>query len=226
MDFDNKYKISYGREETFEEKIKRLEKIPTSTFIDDFNINDRNRRFYRLYHGLRFNGIDKLESIIKSGYILCGKDVKQKFKSYDGDEKRIISYADDIENCNRGRCISVIPSIPYDFNNLEFLTFIKENIFLELESDIEALSTFFLTYNDYIKLRASEISTENLYSYALREYMVKNKIPLNKIKSIGIDSNHYVGDVNDAIKKINAIRKYYGLNIPFNDIATKKLIRQ
>lgn len=225
MDFDDKYKISYGRVESFDDKIKRLEKLPTTTFTDDFNIDDRNRSYYHLYHGLRFNGIDKLESIIRSGYILCGRDIKQSFQSYDGHEKRIISYSDDFENCNRGRYISVIPSTPYDYNSIEFLTFIRENIFLELESDLEALSTFFLNFDDYVRLRTSGITTRNLYSYALREYMVENKIPLSKIISIGIDSDYYVGDVMKAIEKVNAIKEYYGINIPFNDKGSKRLTK-
>lgn len=225
MDLSNKYKLSYGKVELFEDKIKRLEKLPTTTFIDDFNIDDTNKKYYHLYHGLRFNGIDKLESIIKSGYILCGKDIKQKFKSYDGDEKRIITYTNDFENCNGGKYISVIPSNSYDYNNIEFLTFIRENIFLELESNIEAYNTFYLNYDDYTKLRESGIKTRNLYSYALREYMVKKKIPLSKIISIGIDSNYYIGDIMDTIKKINAIKEYYEINIPLNDIGSKKLIK-
>ncbi len=224
MNFNNKYKISYGVEESFDEKIERLEKLPTTTFTSDFSINDRNRKYYHLYHGLRFDGVDKLESIIKNGYILCGKDIQPTFQSYDGHEKWITSYSDDLENCNRGRYISVIP---YDYNNIdnmEFLTFIRENIFLELESDIRALSTFFLYYDDYEKLRLSGITTTNLYSYALCEYMVEDRIPLEKIISIGIDSDHYNGDVMDTIEKVKNIKEYYGIDIPFEDIGHKKLI--
>ena len=225
MDFDKKYKISYGIEESFENKIKRLESLPITTFADDFKLNDKNKTFYHLYHGLRFNGIEKLESIIKCGYILCGKDVNDTFKSYDGTNKRIILHNDDFDNCNNGKYISVIPSNPYDFNSIEFLTFVKENIFLELSNDVEALSTLYLRYSDYIKLKESQIITKKLYSYSLYEYMVSKRIPLNKIISIGIDSDHYIGDVNDAIMKINAIKNYYGVNIPFIDIGTKRLLR-
>lgn len=226
MEFDNKkYKISYGIVESFDDKIMRLEKLPQTTFTNDFNINDKKKEYFHLYHGLRFNGVDKLESIIQSGYILCGKEIKQTFQSYDGSEKQIISYSDDLENCNRGRYISVIPSIPFDYNNLEFSTFIQENLFLELECDIDALSTFFLNFDDYMKLRLSGTSTRKLYSYALREYMVKNKIPLSKIISIGIDSDYYVDDVMDTINKVNAIKEYYGVNIPFYDKGHKRLVK-
>ena len=225
MDLDSKYKLSYGVVESYEDKIKRLESFPTTTFAEDCDLNDRNRSFYRLYHGLRFNGVDKLESIIKNGYILCGKEIDNTFKSYDGSLKTIRLNNDDFENCNNGKYISVIPLIPYDSNNIEFLTFIRENIFLELSNDIEALSTFYLRYDDYIQLRERNIATKNLYSYALYEYMVKNRIPLNKIISIGIDSDYYIGDAIDTINKVNAIKEYYGIDIPFNDIGSKRLVR-
>lgn len=218
MGLEGKYQISYGIEESFEEKIARLENLPTTTFSYDFGVNDRNIRFYHLYHGLRFNGIDKLESIIKSGYILCGEDINSEFTSYDGSNKRVICNKD-LDNCNEGRYISVIPYIP---ESIEFQTFVRENIFLELSSDIETLSTFYLTYDDYIRLRKSSIPTKNLYSYALYEYMVRNKIPLDKIISIGIDSSCYVGNLEDTIKRIDAIKEYYGIEIPLKDININK----
>ena len=44
MDFDNnKYKISYGIVESFDDKIMRLENLPQTTFTDDFNINDKKK---------------------------------------------------------------------------------------------------------------------------------------------------------------------------------------
>ena len=204
---DYRYDISYGINETFDDKIKRLESLPMESISDNI-----------LYHGLRFNGVDKFESILKSGFILCGRVVPKSFRSFDGNNKSIILDYHDIENCNNGDYISVMPF----GDNIEYQTFIRENIFLKLSSDIEAICPYYLKYDDYIRLRKSGIQTKNLYSYALHEYMIKESIPIDKILSIGIDTDYFTGDLDKTIKQLEKIKRYYNASIPINIRGSRK----
>ena len=99
-----------------------------------------------------------------------------------------------------------------DNNDVEINTFIKENIHLKRDCSIEAFNTYYLA--DYKRLKESKIPTKNFYSYAMREYFVKEPIPIDKILAICIDSNHYRGDLEKTIQEIQKIIDYYHVNIP------------
>ena len=59
-----------------------------------------------LFHALRFQPLEKLESIIKTGYIFPASQVTRKFSSYDGTIKNIHLYDYD-DNCNLGKFVSL-----------------------------------------------------------------------------------------------------------------------
>lgn len=218
-----KFEQSYPRDrkESFEERLKRLEKLPTQTFSEEFSQEMEDvANFFSLYHGIRSfghekTGIDKLESIIQTGYILPGNEINQVFNSYDGTVKYLHHTKYDEEKCNQDRYISVAPFLPFDDNNDdEVNTFIKENIHLKLDCSIKAFNTYYLKYDDYIRLRKSKIPTKNFYSYAMREYFVKEPIPIDKILAICIDPTHYRGNLEKTIQEIQNILDYYHVNIP------------
>ena len=107
------------------------------------------------------------------------------------------------------------PFLPFDDNNdVDAETFIKENIHLKLDCSIEAFNTYYLKYEDYTRLRESKIPTKNFYSYAMREYFVKEPIPIAKILAICIDENYYRGNLEKTIQEIQNILDYYHVNIP------------
>ena len=215
--------ISYIKKETFEEKLKRLEDVPKLRYYEELGLSkeDMDRiDMFHLYHGLRFDSINKLESILQNKIILCGNKVSRTLKSYDGNTKYI--YIDNYEdNCNMGEYISVMP---YDYDNIEFDIFIRENIFFTLKGSIDAYKTLFLKYDDYCKLKESNIKTSNLYSYAREEYLVKDSISFDDVISIGIDSKKFIGDFNKTTDQIINLMKYYNIDIPLIDFDSNKEI--
>lgn len=53
-----KYIQSYGIDESFEEKIERLERISQKTYFEELKINKMSSRYkerFPLFHGIRFN---------------------------------------------------------------------------------------------------------------------------------------------------------------------------
>ena len=66
-----------------------MKKKLKSTFSDSLGLSDDviERRCICLYHGIRFDAINRLESIFQTGYILPSNKVKRDFVSYDGTVK-------------------------------------------------------------------------------------------------------------------------------------------
>ena len=213
------YDISYKENDTFEEKINRLEKLPTKTYFEILGIDENFKELadmFPLYHGLRFDSINKLESIFKNRCLLCGKKIESSFISYNGTTKYLYinSYSD--ENCNQGEYISVMP---YQDYSIEFNTFVRENLFIVLNGNIPAKNTFYLNYNDYSKLKKLNIKTNNLYSYAFAEYMVKDSISIDDFKYIGIDYRYFKGDLDKTIDDVIKLINFYKIDVPFVDIS-------
>ena len=183
------YELSYGiKGENLDDKIDRLDKLESHKYSDIIGDRDIDAIKFPLYHGLRFNPVDKLESIFKSGFIYPGKRVPTSFESMDGTTHTLPGYYEDEENCNRGEYISLMP---FSFEDIEFDTFISSSIYLALRGDIDAKKTFYLKYEDYIKLRNSKRKTNNLYSYAYLEYLAKNDISLDNLLYVGINSRGF-----------------------------------
>ena len=172
-----------------------------------------------LYHGIRFDSIKKLESIFKTGSILCGRKINQSFESYDGTTKYLYVDSFDSENCNMGKYISVMPYI----NDLEFDTFVRENLFFAIKGSIDAFETIHLSYDEYCEIKEKD-KNNNLYSYAHNEYFVKDEISLNDVLYIGIDSKYYNGDYNKTVNDVIELIKAYKIDIPFVDIQKREEI--
>ena len=224
MNSNEQFRLSYGVKETFEEKIERLERLSPITYNEILGFKDKENRYiknYPLFHGLRFDGVNKLESIFQSDYVLCGKKCPNKYTSMDGTEHYLNINSIGFDNCNNGEYVSVIP---YDYNSLEFNTFIAENLFLAFTGNIDAISTFYLKYDDYCMLKESNKKLNNLYSYAFNEYMVKDKISLDDLLYIGINSNYYNGNIDETIEKVIELLKYYKIEVPLIDTKNDRII--
>ena len=210
MNIRRKTMVPYQKEETFDEKIERLESLPSKTYFEELKINKDDLEMasmFPLYHGLRFNSLEKLESIFKDNYVYCGNKINKV-------------YYNDIENCNMGEYVSVTP---YS-DGVEFNVFVRENIFLVFKGNIEAINTYYLNYEDYVKLRESKRKTNNLYSYAFNEYLVKDSISLDDLLYVGIDSNFFRSDINEVIEKVTSLMKQYNINADFIDISNNNVI--
>ena len=196
-------------------ELLKHENTPLHTYSEILKLsNDEiENRNINLYHGIRFNEINVLESIFQSGYILSSCKIKPSFKSYDGSVKYLYNYDYD-KNCNMGKYVSVLP---YS-DNIEFSIFVRQNIFLALKGTIKAYKTIHLSYEDYCDLRQSNYICKNLYSYSKNEYFVKDQISFDDILFIGIDSKYYKGDYNKTISDVMMLMSFYNIQIPFIDI--------
>ena len=143
-------------------KINEMEKTLSNEWCDD--------EF--LFHSLRFQPLEKLESIIKTGYIYPGNQVTREFLSYDGTTKKIQLYDYD-DNCNLGKYISLMPE---EETSMEFAGLIKPYLFLELKRRIPVFKPIYLSYSDYSLLINSNIKTNLVYSYSLYELMTDKPI--------------------------------------------------
>ena len=86
----------------------RLDKLESHKYSDIIGDRDIDAIKFPLYHGLRFNPIDKLESIFKSGFIYPGKRVPTSFESMDGTTHTLPGYYEDEENCSNNACGSYV----------------------------------------------------------------------------------------------------------------------
>ena len=193
-------------------KINEMEKNLSNEWCDD--------EF--LFHSLRFQPLEKLESIIKTGYIYPGNQVAREFLSYDGTTKKIQLYDYD-DNCNLGKYISFMPD---EETSMEFAGLIKPYLFLELKRHIPVFKPIYLSYSDYSLLINSNIKTNLVYSYSLYELMTDKPISFNYIKNIGVYSNYYDGNISSLISSVKSIMNYYNLIIPFYDYSRNKIIYQ
>ncbi len=195
--------------------------ISNDTFNDllqssnDYLLKDRTY----LYHGIRFDAINKLESIFQTGLLLPSNKIKRTFISYDGTVKHLYIYNDD-ENCNLGKYVSVMP---YE-NNLEFELFVRENLFFVFKGSIGAIKTKHVSYNEYCELRRKKLIDTNYYSYAVSEYFVEDGISLNDAVYIGIDSNHFNGDYDQTVADVIHLIDIYKIDKPFIDESTNSEI--
>lgn len=193
-------------------KINEMEKNSSNEWCDD--------EF--LFHSLRFQPLEKLESIIKTGYIYPGNQVAREFLSYDGTTKKIQLYDYD-DNCNLGKYISFMPE---EEASMEFDGLIKPYLFLELKCHIPVFKPIYLSYSDYSLLINSNIKTNLVYSYSLYELMTDKPISFDYIKNIGVYSNYYDGNISSLISSVKSIMNYYNLTIPFYDYSMEEVIYQ
>lgn len=199
-----------------QERINALERKKMDTFqsLHPYAVDDElgyTGNF--LYHGIRFQKkLEKLESILRDKKIKAGNYL-ENYYSYD-------------DNCNDGEYVSLI-EYPIDAN-LEYDTFIKENISLVISPKCKAYKTIYLPYDLWRKIKDIP-NLKNRYSYARYEYQVKECVPLDYVRAIGLPYRylviHHKKDTADFYKEeIIALMEKYDIHMPivdtsfFNDI--------
>ncbi len=156
-------------------KILELDDNPIQTFIDiNEYIEDEpditNFNCF-LYHGIRFQQrLEKLEDIFKKKKLLAGKYL---------DDYR--NYSD---NCNEGEYVSlfggeVLTSHEYD-------VFVKPNVSLVISPFCGAYKTIYVPYDTWCYIRDKKLQLNNRFSYMYNEYQIKNFVPLEMVRAIGI----------------------------------------
>jgi len=199
-----------------------LEKLTSKINEMEKNLSNEWCEDEFLFHSLRFQPLEKLESIIQTGFIYPGSQVVRKFLSYDGTIKNIQLYNYD-DNCNLGKYISLMP---YEEDSMEFAGLIKPYLFLEFKRHISVFKPIYLSYSDYNLLMNSNINTNLIYSYSLYELMTNKPISFDFINNIGVYSNYYDGNISSLISSVKSIMDYYNLTIPFYDYSMEEVIYQ
>lgn len=197
-----------------------LEKLK-STFSDSLGLSDDviERHGICLYHGIRFDAINRLESIFQTGYILPSNKVKREFVSYDGTVKYLYISNDNDENCNMGKYVSVMPFE----DDMEFKVFVRENLFFAIKGSIKAIKTVHVSYDEYCDIKNKD-ECDNYYSYAFNEYFVEKGISLDDVIYIGIDSSYFNGNYDKIVEAVINLINIYKINIPFVDKRTNSEI--
>lgn len=171
----------------------------------------------KVLHGIRFDRISRLESILINKKVLPLNDIPNKYESIDGTTHylNIFNYED---NCNHGKYISVTL---YSKDSFEDMIYIDENIFLVFQGNIEVIKPIRVPYEKYLLHHNDKL----IYSYSNIEYLVEDEFPLSKCIMIGINSSYYAGKDEDIEKIINLLR-IYDIDIPFKDIGIGKILYQ
>jgi len=154
-----------------------------------------------LYHGIRFDdNLKKLENILKEKKLLAGKHIKGYY-----------NYSD---NANKGEYVSMIS---YNRDRLSgFDVFVKENICLLISTDCNAVLTKCVDFNTWEKIKDKK--TKNLYSYMEGEFWVKDYVPFEFIKAIGVPYQYLILKngkeyADDILKKIEQLMKKHEINL-------------
>lgn len=168
-----------SQELSLAEQVLELEKEKMTTFQEEHNMDEEFDFFEAeefLYHGLRHfddkeriqEGIKKLEGILEERHILAGKYLEGYYPSYD--------------NCNESEYVSLAS---YS-DSIEFKVFVKENICLLTRPSSDAYKTIYVPYDMWEFMKKNKMKLQNRYSYAHDEYHVKDGVPLDDVKAIGI----------------------------------------
>lgn len=192
---DEKFiKLESSENKTFLELNPHISEYPHITEYDFF-----------LYHGIRFqNHLEKLEQIFESNAILAGN-----YQEY------YYTYSD---NCNEGEYISLLGFS--DYRDLEYKTFVMPNISLVISPKCNAIKTIYLPYEEWEVI--SKRNPKNRYSYAHGEYQVKQMIPIDMVKAVGLPARYlrltnqeYLIETykNDILELMNK----YNLELPIVD---------
>jgi len=193
--------IAAQRESGLPWEVYELEKEDMYLSKDIVPIVEENYHPYCfLYHGIRFQKhLEKLESIFEDKKILAGKHIKNSFSYYD--------------NCNKGEYVSLTT---YDDNSQGFQIFILENISLLVSPKCDAYLTKYVDYNIWNQIKDKK--TKNLYSYMEGEFWVKDYVPFEFIKAIGVPYQYLIEKsgkeyADDILTKIEQLMKKYEINL-------------
>lgn len=203
------YNFIMSEENCIMREIKKLDENSLITFAEEHYIDFEPELFMQdcfLYHGLRFQQkLEKLEGIFKERKILSNKYLHNYF-----------NYSD---NCNDGEYVSVTNYT----DSLEFKAFISENICLIISPLCNAYKTIYVSHDMWTYIKEHNIPVKNRYSYAEHEYQVKDFIPIDLIKAIGIDYSRFCllkgrKSTDRLIQEIINLLNFYNINLPIVDI--------
>lgn len=197
------------------EKVLELEKRKMTTFQEEHTMEEDFDFFdveCFLYHGLRYydskerfrEGIKKLEGIFEKGGILAGKYLEGYYPSLD--------------NCNELEYVSLAS---YS-DSIEFKIFVLENICLLTLPSSDAYKTIYVSYDMWYFMKKNNIEVKNRYSYAHNEYQVKDGIPLDDVKAIGIpffdiQLSEGMDTANHYTQQIISLLDQYDVDLPIVD---------
>jgi len=185
--------------------VYELEQEEMLTSNDIFYLSDfdevRLNPYAFLYHGIRFDdNLKKLENILKEKKILAGKHIKGYY-----------NYSD---NANKGEYVSMTA---YSRERISgFDVFVKENICFLISVDCNAVLTKCVDFNTWEKIKDKK--TKNLYSYMEGEFWVKDYVPFEFIKAIGVPYQYLILKngkeyADDILKKIEQLMKKHEINL-------------
>ncbi len=163
--------------------LKKLELEPSVRFLDlhpgaDRVISERNI-YGNLYHGIRFDdNHELLASILDDEAIKCGNLTNNYYRS-GGD------------NCNEGEYISLI-NYTGDYYDLEFKTFIEENVSLIISPKLNPIKCKYLPYEEWEERKKKLPISKSRYSYAKNEFQYPKEIPFNYVIGILYPFHYYV----------------------------------
>lgn len=203
-------KYSNSEKSDLPKEIIKLEQEELVTSRDAFYLaNNDEKRFNPyafLYHGVRFDErLEKLEGILKDKKILAGKYTRGYY-----------NYSD---NANKGEYVSMTRYS--EERNSGFDVFVKTNICLLVSSECDAILTKYVDYNTWEKIK--DIDTKNLYSYMSGEFMLKDCVPFEFVKAIGVPYKYLVLSkgkeyADDVLKRIEVLMTKYDVNFEVVDI--------
>lgn len=192
--------------------IQKLEQEPITTTNQNHEYNDYDIDSFSfvneyLYHGIRFQKhLEKLESIFKERKILAGKYLP--------------NYSFYNDNCNHGQYVSLLQYT--SSRELEFETFILENISLLVTPLCDAQETKYVDYSTWLSLQERQSELKQIYSYMMGECMCKDYIPLEMVKAVGVPYQKLRLQGNEAyaislIEDIKALMNKYNIHLPIVD---------
>lgn len=191
------------------QKIMELDNQKMCTFQEQFQIDEDPRLCEQqsfLYHALRYKDwLNNLEGIFEKKKILAGKYIDD-----------YMNYSD---NCNDGEYVS-LARYEYTF---EFQTIVGNHVCLIVSPFIEAYQTIYLSFDEWIDLKKSDINVENRYSYMHNEYQVRDCITLDMVRAIGIPYFNLIkveGIVvaENIMQQIIDLMNQYNILLPIVDI--------
>ena len=159
-----------------------------------------------LYHGIRNYDIERLINIIKTGYILPKKDLKDKYKVVRNEELDL----------NGQKWISLCQKSIYDESYAEispssFDSFIYKKYCIIFNNDIEGLTyTTHLIYDfygaKYLKERAKDDSNTRVSTFS-DEVQTSIKVPIKKSIALGYPKTYLESQQKDTKKELELIKE-------------------
>ena len=173
MDFKERTNLS---EQKLPYEVQKLEQEPTITTNQNHEYDDYEPESFDfvseyLYHGIRFQKhLEKLENIFKERKILAGKYLP--------------NYHFYSDNCNLGQYVSLLKYTSK--TELEYETFILENVSLLVTPLCNAQETKYVDFQTWRKIQEEKYQLKHIYSYMMGECLCKDFIPLDMVMAIGV----------------------------------------